>query len=198
MKKLVPDDAVLVPEEATLVFSGIIYSVYQWQQTLFDNSKTTFEMLKRPDTVATICIVDDKILVLEEEQPHSGVRTSFPTGRVDTSDESTLTAAKREVLEETGYSFNSWKLIGIEQPHTKIEWFIYTYVAWGASNQTTPHLDAGEKIELKQLPFETVKQWSLKPHKNSYMGESSAYFEPSKSIDDLQKIAEFQGQSVDR
>lgn len=51
MKKVIPDNAVLVPDAAQHVFEGMIFDVYQWPQKLFDGSEHTFEMLKRPDTV---------------------------------------------------------------------------------------------------------------------------------------------------
>ena len=105
MQKIVPDDSVLIPPEASRVFEGQIFDTYQWSQTMFDGSSHTFEMLKRPDTVTVMCVVDEKVLVIDEEQPHVGTRRSFPGGRVDDTDASVEAAAKREVLEETGYSF---------------------------------------------------------------------------------------------
>ena len=65
MQKVIPETAVLVPSQAEKVFTGQIFDVYQWQQTLFDNSQAMFEMLKRPDTVFTICIVDGRIVIIE-------------------------------------------------------------------------------------------------------------------------------------
>src|SRR5258708_1287456 len=125
MKKSTPKDAVLIPGSAECVFRGKIFDIYQWQQKMFDGSEATFEMLKRPDTVTVIPIADDKILAIEDEQPHSGSRLSFPGGRVDSDEENTLVAAKREAKEETGYEFDNWKLVNVTQPHTKLEWFIY-------------------------------------------------------------------------
>ncbi|HEX5744244.1 MAG TPA: hypothetical protein VFX84_02225, partial [Candidatus Saccharimonadales bacterium] len=78
MKKVIPQDSVLVPDGAELAFKGMIFDVYQWPQKLFDGSEHRFEMLKRPDTANVICVVDDKILVLDDEQPHLGKRQSFP------------------------------------------------------------------------------------------------------------------------
>ena len=68
MKKVIPSDAVLVPNQAERVFKGMIFDVYQWPQKFFDGTEGTFEMLKRPDTVSVICVVDDKILVIDDEQ----------------------------------------------------------------------------------------------------------------------------------
>src|SRR5580700_6982763 len=60
MKKVIPATSVLIPDEARAIFHGQIFDAYQWSQALFDGSNHTFEMLKRPDTVVAICIVDDE------------------------------------------------------------------------------------------------------------------------------------------
>ena len=197
MKKIIPNDAVVVPDQAEQVFEGKIYDVYQWPQALFDGSTTTFEMLKRPDTVSAVCIVNDRILVLEDEQPHSGSHRSLPGGRVDETDTGTLQAIQREVLEETGYSFRSWRLIRVEQPHSKIEWFIYLYLATEPEDQVQqPHLDGGEKIVVEQLSFSQLHDLILE--KAGYLVDLREVFESAADLPGLRDFPEFSGQTVDR
>lgn len=190
-----PKNAVLIPEEAKKVFEGQIFDVYQWPQTMFDGSSYTFEMLKRPDTVIVISLVGDDILVLKEQQPHSGLSLSFPGGRVDKTDEDVVSAARREILEETGYEFSNWRLVKVVQPHKKIEWFIYYYLAWDADKQTEPKLDAGEKIVVQKLAFEEVKKQVL--NKAGYLAEAHGIFENLETIDQLLNLPEFEGREVD-
>lgn len=197
MRKLIPNDAVLIPEQAKLVFEGEIFDVYQWPQTMFDGSSETFEMLKRDDTVVNICLVGDKILVLDDEQPVVGSRKGFPSGRVEPTDSDIQAAAQREVLEETGYQFKNWRLLRVVQPHLKIEWFVYLWLAWepiGDKQAATP--DPGEKLTLHELSFEEVK--ALVTSKAGYMGESLPVVEEIKQIDQLLDLPEFSGQTVDR
>ncbi|MBI2009153.1 NUDIX hydrolase [Candidatus Saccharibacteria bacterium] len=196
MKKLVPKDAVLIPDSAECVFKGKIFDVYQWPQKMFDGSEHTFEMLKRPDTVTVIPIIVDKILTIEDEQPHSGTRLSFPGGRVDADEDSTLSAAKREVKEETGYDFANWKLVNVTQPHSKLEWFIYFYIAWDGRKTAKPQLDIGEKITLKELAFDDAKNFVIT--KSGYLGESMDVFEKADSLEGLINLPEFQGKEVNR
>jgi ADP-ribose pyrophosphatase len=196
MKKIIPSDAILVPDNAELKFKGMIFDVYQWQQQLFDGSEHTFEMLKRCDTVNAICIVDDKILVIDDEQPHLGSKKSFPGGRVDSEDTGLESAAQREVQEETGYSFKNWRLVRVSQPYRKMEWFVYTFVAWEVAGKQDAHLDPGEKITLQELPFGDVKQQVLQDR--DYLGESSDIFGGLSSAQELLRVPEFQGQSADR
>ena len=196
MKKLIPSDSVLIPVGAERAFKGKIFEVYQWSQEMFDGSKEMFEMLKRPDTTAVICVVDGKILVLDEEQPNSGKRQSFPGGRVEPNDESIVAAAQREVLEETGYSFQNWKLVKVWQPHTKLEWFVHLLLAWDELEQQDTAHEAGEKIAIEELTFDEVKQLVI--NKAGHLGESLAVFESVNSLEELLALPEFVGREIER
>lgn len=197
MKKVVPKQAVLIPEQAKRVFEGMIFDVYQWPQALFNGSEHTFEMLKRPDTAVVIAVVDDKVLVLDDEQPHFGMRQSFPGGRVDPEDDDSIqAAAEREVSEETGYSFQNWRLIRVVQPHLKIEWFVYLWLAWDVADKQAPRLDAGEKIKVHEVPFKDLKKLVL--DKQGYLAESLSVIEPLESVEQLLQLPEFAGREVDR
>ncbi len=196
MKKTVPTNAILIPDNAKRVYKGIVFDVYQWPQQLYDGTTITYEAVKRLDTVNAICVVDNKIIILDEEQPHQGVRVSFPLGKVDRSDSSTLSAAQREVEEETGYSFANWRLIQVRQFHGKIEWFIYTYVAWGVKEHKSPMREGGEKISVRLETLKDLKKLTLK--QNDYLSWSKTIFEKIKAIDDLLQFPEFKGQEVDR
>ncbi len=134
-----------IPDHATMVFKGKIFEVWQWEQTLFDGTTATFERLKRPNTAQVIPIVGDKILIVEQEQPDSRRFKSLPGGRCD-DNEDPLHAAKRELLEETGYVSDEWELFREENPVGKIEWTIYTYIARNCRKQKEPELDAGERM----------------------------------------------------
>lgn len=201
MKKLIPADAVLVPDQAELAFRGMIFDTYQWPQELFDGSEHRFEMLKRTDTVSVVCVVGDKILVVDDEQPHLGLRRSFPGGRIDEGEKSAEAAARREIREETGYSFNSWRLIQVRQPYRKIEWFVHVFLAWGEADKQDPELDAGEKISVHQLGFDELKAQILADDgasAQSYLGESRDIFGKINGLDELLALPEFEGRSVDR
>jgi ADP-ribose pyrophosphatase len=154
VRKVVPHSAHLIPKEAERVFKGIIFDVYQWQQKMYDGNTKTFEMLRRPDTVKVLAVKDGTIVMLDEEQPHYGREFELPGGRNDVGSEDELACAKREMLEETGMTFKTWKLIDAYQPLHKIEAFVYLFLATDFIDQTEPKVDGGEDITVKLVTFD--------------------------------------------
>jgi ADP-ribose pyrophosphatase len=158
MRTVIPPAAHPIPAAAQRVFQGKIFAVYQWPQTLFDGTTATFEMLKRPDTVVVLPIKDEKLVVIKERQPGSGPAAyGLPGGRHDVEAETELEAAQREVREETGLGFKSWKLLQVWQPHTKIDWLVYLFVAYDYSDQVPQVLDAGEEVTVELVDLEQAR-----------------------------------------
>ncbi len=138
-----------IPDNAKKVFGGVLFDVYQWEQELFDGTKTIFEKLKRPDTVVVFPVLDDgKIILTEQEQPGKEPFIGATGGRVDEG-EDILEAAKRELLEESGYEASEFILWDAKHPTSKIDWVVYTFIAKGLKKVADMNLDAGEKIKLK-------------------------------------------------
>lgn len=135
-----------IPENAKMVFEGKIFSVWQWEQEMFDGSTSLFEKISRPDTAEVVAVVGDKILLQTEKHPHRAESfPSIPGGRVDKG-ETPLEAAQRELLEETGYTSSDWELWKCISPFPKIGWSIYTYVARDCVQESKPALENGEQI----------------------------------------------------
>ena len=169
-----PKSSQPLPAHAKKVFSGAIFDVYQWEQKMYDGSTTIFEKLKRPDTVIVFAITDDgKILLTKQEQPGKAPFIGAAGGRVDAG-EDILTAAKRELLEETGYSAKEYILLDAQQPISKIEWAVYTFIAKGITNVAELNLDAGEKISLYPVSFEELLKIGTEPQ--FYEKEIQRYF----------------------
>lgn len=142
-----------VPSQAKKVFQGMIFSVYQWEQEMFDGSTHTFEMLKRANTIQVIATQGDKILMSRQSQPHKHDYLSLYGGRAETG-EDPLVTAKRELLEESGLESEDWELYKVVSPYTKIEWEIYYFIARNCQKTAQPHLDPGEKIEQIAVSFD--------------------------------------------
>jgi ADP-ribose pyrophosphatase len=152
-----------IPKEAKLVFKGVIFEVWQWEQKMFDGTRQTFEMLRRPDTASVLAVVGDKILLQKEEQPHRPPFVTVPGGRCDEGEEP-LEAARRELLEETGYASDDMELLAEHHPPGKIDWVLYSYVARNCRKVAEPHPDSGERIETMLVSFEELLEYSDDPN----------------------------------
>ncbi|HAT03249.1 MAG TPA: hypothetical protein DCS29_00520 [Candidatus Magasanikbacteria bacterium] len=161
-----------IPQQAKKVFSGIIFDVYQWEQKMFDETTETFEMLKRPDTIQVIATMDEKIILIEEEQPTIQRGFGVIGGRQD-ENEDPLACAKRELLEETGLASDDWELWQTREPYNKIEWTIHRFIARNCKKVADQNLDAGEKIEIKPVDFDEF----LAHATSGYFGSKDITFE---------------------
>lgn len=137
-----PQSSQPIPEHAQCVFKGVMFDTYQWQQTMYDDSIKTFEKVKRPDTVVVFPILDDgSILLTEQEQPGRETFIDAPGGRID-EDEGILEAAKRELLEETGYTAKEYILWKVISPLAKIERTVYIFIAKGCVKTQEQEIDS--------------------------------------------------------
>ncbi len=143
-----------IPKNAQRVFKGKIFDVYQWEQKLFDGTSTTFEGIKRMDTVNVIPVTPDhKIVLAEQQQPGISNFIGVLGGRIDEG-ETPLDAAKRELLEEAGMEAQKYVLWEAEQLLDKIDWAIYTFIAKGSKKISEQSFEAGEKIKLLYVTFD--------------------------------------------
>ena len=148
-----------IPTNATRAFKGILYDVYHFEQTMFDGSTKTFEMLKRKPSVQVIPIKDGKVVMALEEQPGSKEFATFIGGGCE-EEEDPIAAAKRELLEETGFESNDWELLFTLKIPGRIEWDIHFYAARACKKVQDPKLDSGEKIKLLELSFEEFLEFT--------------------------------------
>lgn len=195
MKKIIPKGSILIPDTADRVFKGKHFDTYHWLQELYDGSTTTFEMLKRRDTVLIIAIKDNQLVLIDEQQVRHPSNLHFPTGKVDPG-EDWLTGAKREMREETGLQFKNWKLITVIQPNDQIEWFVATYLATDCTVAEQPELESGEKSTVQLTDFAEVKR-QIEAGRDD-LKHSFELFRGLNSLQDLINVPEFQGESVDR
>jgi ADP-ribose pyrophosphatase len=152
-----------LPKNSKVVFEGVLFDVVQWEQEMFDGSTSTFEMIKRKPSTNVIAVQDDKIMVLEQEQPTKPLFPSLPGGQVDPGEKS-IDAAKRELLEETGYESDDLILFEEYFGSPKIFFHEITYLTKNIHKKSEPKPDSGEKISVKFVDFDEFLQLCRKPN----------------------------------
>jgi ADP-ribose pyrophosphatase len=157
-----------IPKQAKKVFDGVLFDVYQWPQKMFDGSIETFEMVKRPDTVVIVAVTPEgQLLVLKDEQPHRDVVLTLCSGRVEPG-EDPLDAAKRELMEETGFQSGRWEAWWAYEPSEKLDHTIHYYIARDTKKVGEQQLDAGERIEVMQMSVDVVLDQVVSGELNAY------------------------------
>jgi len=142
-----------LPPNAKLVFKGVIFEVWQWEQDMFDGTKQTFEKIWRAPTVEIIATVGNQLLIEKQDQPDRKNNINLVSGRADQG-EGVLEEAKRELLEETGYRSDDWQLFMSHGKDGKVLHEVFYFIARNCQKIQEPDLDAGEKIETKLISFE--------------------------------------------
>ena len=77
-----------------------------------DGKQSTREYIKHPGAVVILPVFEDGSVLLERQfrYPLQQVFIEFPAGKIDPAEEP-LACAKRELLEETGYTATDWKFL---------------------------------------------------------------------------------------
>ncbi len=148
------------------IFKGNFLHAFVDQVTLPDGGQATREYVVHPGAVMVIPLLQDEAgawrVVLERQYryPVGEVMVEFPAGKLDAG-ESVFTCARRELLEETGYSAGEWARAGKMHPVIAYSTeFIDVWFARGLS-AGAQKLDAGEFLEVFTATPAELLQWCL-------------------------------------
>ncbi len=123
-------------------------------------SEHDFYVLEAADWVNVVAITHDQHVVLVRQYRHgtATISTEIPGGVVEPG-EQPLEAARRELLEETGFAADDWTALGVVEPNPAIQnnrtW---TYLARGARKVADLHLDPAEEIDVDTVPLDRIPQ----------------------------------------
>jgi 8-oxo-dGTP pyrophosphatase MutT (NUDIX family) len=114
-----------------------------------------------PTWVTAVAITEDGKVILERQYRHGLGETHFeiPGGCVDDTDQHYEEAIARELLEETGYSFNHFEYLGkiSANPSTNNNW-MHMYLATGGKKVKDQEFDDNEDIEVHLVSLDELKQ----------------------------------------
>ena len=119
-----------------------------------------YYVVEYPDWVNVIAITKEGDFVMERQYRHAVAMTCYelPCGVMEAG-ETPLEAAKRELMEETGFGGGEWEeILQITPNPSSMSNFTHCFVAKGVEKVGETRLDATEELEVHLLKREQVLQ----------------------------------------
>ena len=138
------------------VYETPIFSLHE-KKVLPDagSDAANFYVLEAPEWINVIALTDENDIVLVEQYRH-GVDEStleIPGGMVDAGEEP-IEAAKRELLEETGFEAGRWETLGKASSNPAIlSNFTHLYRATDCKKTAPQQTDGHEDIKVHTMPL---------------------------------------------
>jgi ADP-ribose pyrophosphatase len=138
----------------TTVYHGKVFELIRENVTLENGTTTDVEFIEHPGATAVIPFLDDNRIVLLKQYRHALKKHiwEIPAGTLDPQEE-IISCAKRELIEETGYSAGQWHKLGEITPvpgysNERIHIFLATELQPADQN-----LDEDEVIQVQAVDF---------------------------------------------
>lgn len=136
------------------IHKGKVFELIRENITLENGTTTDMEFIEHPGATAIIPFLDDNLIVLLKQYRHALKKYiwEIPAGTLE-PDEEIISCAKRELIEETGYSGGHWYRLGEITPvpgysNEHIHIFLATEL-----QPAKQHLDADELIRVQEVKF---------------------------------------------
>ena len=150
-----------VQTDSQEIFDGVILHVFKDTVQLPNSKPATREVIRHVGAVGVIPVTDDGKVIVERQfrYPLNRVITEIPAGKLDSFTEDWLSAAKRELEEEAGYTAKEWISMGDYFPTPAYcDERITLYLARGLTLGQR-HLDEDEFLNFEAVPLtELVEQ----------------------------------------
>lgn len=110
--------------------------------------------------VGALAITSEGKVILIKQYRHAigEICIEIPGGCVDETDSNIADAAHRELLEETGYSFDSIEFLGSVSPNPSTNTNLFhMFLARGGKKVGNQQLDPNEEIEVMEVSIDELK-----------------------------------------
>lgn len=107
-----------------------------------------YYVLSYPDWVHVAALTEDDELVLVEQYRHGAGASclELPGGMMDAADPDPVAAARRELMEETGFAAGQWQLVSSLYPNPAMQTNrLHVVLATGCHRVAEPRLEDGEE-----------------------------------------------------
>jgi ADP-ribose pyrophosphatase len=142
------------------VFDGVFLHVRRDTVSLPDGRHTDREYIVHPGAAVIIALTDTGDVVMERQYRYPLEREflELPAGKIDPG-EDPMATAKRELIEETGYSAAVWRHLGVMHPVISYSTErIEIFLAQGLT-LSKPKLDQGEFLEVFTVALPIAMDW---------------------------------------
>ena len=140
------------------IFDGIVLHLFKDTVELPNGNPAIREVIRHVGAVGVIPVTDEGNVIIERQfrYPLNRVITEIPAGKLDSFTEDRLSAAKRELEEETGYTASEWIELGDYYPSPAYcDERITLYLARGLT-QGQRHLDEDEFLNFEEVPLSNL------------------------------------------
>lgn len=140
------------------IFDGQVVHLYKDDISLPNGKPATREVIRHVGAVAIVPMTEDGKVIIERQfrYPLNRVITEIPAGKLDSKSEDRLSAAKRELEEETGYLADEWIELGDYIPAAAYcDEVITMYLAKGL-HMGTRNLDEDEFLNVETVSLEEL------------------------------------------
>lgn len=140
------------------IFDGRVVHLYKDDISLPNGKPATREVIRHVGAVAIVPMTEDGKVIIERQfrYPLNRVITEIPAGKLDSKSEDRLSAAKRELEEETGYLADEWIELGDYIPAAAYcDEVITMYLAKGL-HMGTRNLDEDEFLNVETVSLEEL------------------------------------------
>lgn len=122
-----------------------------------------YYVLEYPNWVNVAAFTEDNRMLMVKQYRHAAgiISTEVPGGVIDPG-EQPIDAARRELMEETGYQFDDIELMATVYPNPATANNVtYLYLARGGKKVAEQKLDENEQLTVHELTVPEVKQLLL-------------------------------------
>ena len=136
-------------------------------------------VLEYGDWATILALTKQQEVVLIRQYRHGAQKVilELPGGAMETEDGGPMQSARRELLEETGYTSDNFIQIGCVSPNPANQTnLIYSFLALDAEKVDSQHLDDTEDIEVVLKPLEEVIRMAKNGELLQSMQVSTVFF----------------------